>query len=67
MKDCSAVSVKSAGQSTEIRAETNTAPNCALPLQLSLPAPGWRNGWEPASVEQPLHFTARQPRVMRWG
>lgn len=57
-KNCSSVSMKRARQGIEIRAETNTVPDCTLPLQLQLPTLGWYNGPEPASIEQPLHFTS---------
>lgn len=63
-ENCSFVSMKRTRQGIEIRAETNTAPDCTLPLQLYLPALGWYNGLQPASVEQLLHFTTQQPHVM---
>lgn len=50
----------------QIRAETNTVPDCVLPLQLQLPSlRGDIMAPELASVEQPLHFASLQPGVMQ--
>lgn len=63
-KNRSSVPMQRTRQGIEIRAETNTVPDCTLPLQLQLLTLGWYNGPELASVEQPLYLSTRQPHVM---